>query len=87
MTALGITPAEPAFYLCVFALFLLALAINFVMIAGYSCYVERELLRQQGPHVLPPVLPSEFASAMLAVGVAFIYTRSGSPRSPCSASS
>ena len=42
------------------------------MIAGYGCYVERTTFASK-LQVLPPVLPSEFASAMLAVAVAFIY--------------
>ncbi|HEY0390698.1 MAG TPA: HD-GYP domain-containing protein [Solirubrobacterales bacterium] len=68
----GIAPSDWAFYLCVFGLFQLALAINFVMIAGYGCYVERATFTSK-LKVLPAVLPSEFASAMLAVAVAFIY--------------
>jgi putative nucleotidyltransferase with HDIG domain len=68
----GVTPSDWAFYLCVFGLFQLALAINFVMIAGYGCYVERSTFTSK-LKVLPAVLPSEFASAMLAVAVAFIY--------------
>src|SRR6185312_4053942 len=53
-------------------LFQIALAINFVMIAGYSAYIERATFKSK-LSVLPPVLPSEFASAMLAVAVVFIY--------------
>jgi putative nucleotidyltransferase with HDIG domain len=68
----GIEPFDWAFYLCVFGLFQLALALNFVMIAGYGCYVERSTFASK-LKVLPAVLPSEFASAMLAVAVAFIY--------------
>jgi putative nucleotidyltransferase with HDIG domain len=74
--ALGLSPAESWFYLCVFALFQLALAINFVMIASYGCYVERSSFSTK-LKVLPPVLPSEFASAMLAVAVAYIYYEIG----------
>jgi putative nucleotidyltransferase with HDIG domain len=74
--AFGLTPDDPYFYLCVFALFQLALAINFVMSAGYGCYVERTSIASK-LRVLPPVLPSEFASAMLAVAVAFIYNQIG----------
>jgi putative nucleotidyltransferase with HDIG domain len=70
--ATGLTAADPIFYVCIFGLFQVALALNFVMIASYGCYIEgvpfSEKLR-----VLPPVLPSEFASAMLAVAVAFIF--------------
>ncbi|HZK15037.1 MAG TPA: HD-GYP domain-containing protein [Solirubrobacterales bacterium] len=72
----GLTAADPYFYLCVFALFQLALAINFLMSAGYGCYVERTTFTSK-LRVLPPVLPSEFASAMLAVAVAFIYNEIG----------
>lgn len=65
-----------AFYLLVFVLFQFALAINFVIIAGYGAYVERVPFSQK-LRVLPPVLPSELASALLAVGVAFIYMQIG----------
>jgi putative nucleotidyltransferase with HDIG domain len=76
IAALGLVPAESWFYLCVFGLFQLALAINFVMIASYGCYVERSSFSTK-LRVLPPVLPSEFASAMLAVAVAYIYYEIG----------
>jgi putative nucleotidyltransferase with HDIG domain len=72
VAAIGLTTDDPSFYLLVFALFQFALAINFVMTAGYGCYVERVSFASK-LHVLPPVMPSEFASAMLAVAVAFIY--------------
>jgi putative nucleotidyltransferase with HDIG domain len=70
--AIGLTDSDPAFYVCVFGLFQVALAINFVMIASYGCYIERVPFSEK-LRVLPPVLPSEFASAMLAVAVAFIF--------------
>ncbi|HET7121430.1 MAG TPA: HD-GYP domain-containing protein [Solirubrobacterales bacterium] len=70
--ATGLTDSDPAFYICVFGLFQVALAINFLMIASYGCYVERVPFSEK-LRVLPPVLPSEFASAMLAVAVAFIF--------------
>src|SRR6201999_4537621 len=63
---------DAVFYLAVFVLFQVALAINFVMIAGYSAYIERATFTSK-LRLLPPVLPSEFASAMLAVAVVFIY--------------
>jgi putative nucleotidyltransferase with HDIG domain len=70
--ATGLTQDDAYFYLLVFALFQFSLAINFVLVAGYRAYVERTGFVAQ-LRVLPPVLPSEFASAMLAVAVAFIY--------------
>jgi len=70
--AAGLAQDDAYFYLLVFALFQFSLAINFVLVAGYRAYVERTRFSGQ-LRVLPPVLPSEFASAMLAVAVAFIY--------------
>ena len=70
--AAGLTQDDAYFYLLVFALFQFSLAINFVLVAGYRAYVEGTRFSGQ-LRVLPPVLPSEFASAMLAVAVAFIY--------------
>jgi putative nucleotidyltransferase with HDIG domain len=72
VVALELTSDDVAFYLLVFGLFQFSLLINFVLVAGYRAYVERASFSSQ-LHVLPPVLPSEFASAMLAVAVAFIY--------------
>jgi putative nucleotidyltransferase with HDIG domain len=70
--ATGVTPSDPVFYLLVFALFQFALALNFLLISAYHVYVGRATFGEQ-VRVLPAVLPSEFASAMLAVAVAFIY--------------
>lgn len=74
--AIEISPSEPAYYALVFALFQVALAINFLMIAGYGAYVERVRFSEK-LRVLPPVLPSEIASGMMAVGVAYIYDQVG----------
>jgi putative nucleotidyltransferase with HDIG domain len=70
--ATGLTASDPVFYLLVFALFQFALALNFLLIAAYHVYVRRATFGDQ-LRVLPAVMPSEFASAMLAVAVAFIY--------------
>jgi len=74
--AWGVGSGDPVFYLLIFTLFQFALAINFLMVAGYGSYVERTAFSVK-LRLLPPVLPSEFASAMLAVGVTFIYDQIG----------
>ncbi len=66
-----------AFYLLIFGVFVLALAIDFALIAGYSCYVERSNFTTKIRRALLPLLPSELASAMLAIGVAFAYVELG----------
>ena len=41
MDGAGITASEPLFYVSSSRVFLVALAINFTMIAAYACYLER----------------------------------------------
>jgi putative nucleotidyltransferase with HDIG domain len=77
MDATGAGQGDDAFYLLVFFLFVVALLIDFALIAVYSCYVERSRLSVKFRTVLAPVLPSELASAALAVGIAYLYIEVG----------
>ena len=62
-------------------MFLVALAINFLINAGYSCYIERARpLPTRCRKLVVPVLSSELAAALLAVGVAYLYHRVGHRR-------
>lgn len=73
----AISDSDPAFYGLVFAVFLVALAINFTMIASYACYRERASFYQKVRTALLPLLPSELAAALMAVGVAYVYVSVG----------
>jgi putative nucleotidyltransferase with HDIG domain len=75
--ATGIGSSEPAFYVFVFGAFLAALAMNFTMIAVDACYLERSSFIEKVRTVMIPLLPSELAAALMAVGVAFIYIQIG----------
>jgi len=75
--ATGLTPDDGPFYLLVLGLFALSLLLNFILIAGYSCYVERSSFVAKTAKVLFPVFASEIAAATMAVGVAFLYHRIG----------
>jgi len=72
-----ISTSDAAFYFLVFAAFLFALAINFTMIAGYGCYLERSSFVEKVRTALVPLLPSELAAALMAVGVAYLYIHVG----------
>jgi putative nucleotidyltransferase with HDIG domain len=72
-----ITASEPMFYVLVFATFLLALALNFSMIAADACYVWRTSFWGRVRTALIPLLPSELAAALMAVGVAYFYVQIG----------
>ena len=45
----GIELGDLGFYLLIVGVFVVALAIDFILIAGYSCYVERSSFASQGP--------------------------------------
>jgi putative nucleotidyltransferase with HDIG domain len=73
----GISSSEPIFYVLVFGVFLAALAMNFTMIATDACYLERSSFLDKVRTALIPLLPSELAAALMAVGVAFLYNEIG----------
>jgi putative nucleotidyltransferase with HDIG domain len=73
----SVSRTEPAFYALIFAVFLLALAINFAMIASYSCYLDRSSFWLKVRTALIPLLPSELAAALMACGIAYLYVQVG----------
>jgi putative nucleotidyltransferase with HDIG domain len=79
VASLGIGGTDPAYYLLILALFAVALAIDFLMIAGYSAYVERSSFVSKLRRTHLPVWSSEIASALLACGVAWAYIELGDP--------
>jgi putative nucleotidyltransferase with HDIG domain len=77
LASTGLGQGDPGFYGLVFGIFLLALAINFTMIAIYACYLERTSFVAKVRTALVPLLPSELAAALMAVGVAYLYHAAG----------
>jgi len=77
LASTGLGQSDPGFYGLVFGIFLLALAINFAMIATYACYLERASFVAKVRTALVPLLPSELAAALMAVGVAYLYHAAG----------
>jgi putative nucleotidyltransferase with HDIG domain len=73
----SVATGSAAFYVLIAGVFVLGLAIDFALIAGYSCYEERSSFLTKIRRALLPLLPSELASAMLAIGVAFAYVQVG----------
>ena len=47
------------------------------MIGAYTCYLERSSFAEKVRTALIPLLPSEMAAALMAVGVAFLYVQIG----------
>jgi putative nucleotidyltransferase with HDIG domain len=74
---LGLNPSDAEYYLLVFALFFVSLALNFAWVAAYSSHMTGEPLVQMTKRVLPPVLPSEVVSAVFAIGLVKFYDSVG----------
>ncbi len=75
--ATGITASDPTFYLLVFGVFLMALTINFAMLAGDTRYMGESSFTEELRTEMAPLLPSLLAAALMVVGVTFIYERIG----------
>jgi putative nucleotidyltransferase with HDIG domain len=76
-TGLDIETGTGPFYLLIFGVFVQALLIDFSLIAGYMSYTERSSFAAKFGRGLFPLLPSELASAMLAIGAAIAYVELG----------
>ncbi|HMJ73785.1 MAG TPA: HD-GYP domain-containing protein [Solirubrobacterales bacterium] len=77
ISSAGITATDPAFFVLVFGAFALGIAMNFLMIGTYTCYLERSSFVEKVRTAMIPLLPSELAAALMAVGVAFLYVQIG----------
>ncbi len=68
----------PGAYILVFIVFVLALALNFLMIAGYQCWLDGSSLRRRAEEALTPILASQLFSALLTVAAVYIVVNAGS---------
>jgi diguanylate cyclase (GGDEF)-like protein len=66
-----VSSTSPARYLLVFATYLVTLAVNFLLVAGYRCYLERSSLLAKTKATLVPVLSAELVTALLTLVGAF----------------
>jgi putative nucleotidyltransferase with HDIG domain len=73
----GLTDADAGFYALVFGIFLLSLAINFFLLALDARVKKGRSILGQVRSALIPLLPSELMAALMAVGVAFLYSQVG----------
>jgi diguanylate cyclase (GGDEF)-like protein len=70
-------PNHAGYYLLVFATFVLALAINFALSAGYMCWLDGAPLQEKVRESLMPLLSAELFSALLTVAAAYLTHRLG----------
>ncbi|HYZ27812.1 MAG TPA: HD domain-containing phosphohydrolase [Thermoleophilaceae bacterium] len=75
--ALGATADDPGYYALVGGVFFFALGVNFLLIAGYGCYLDRTSLREKAKRALAPALGWDLVAAALAVSMAYAYHQLG----------
>jgi putative nucleotidyltransferase with HDIG domain len=75
--ALGVTASDPGYYALIAGVFFFALAINFIAIAGYGCYLDGGSLRDRAERALAPVLGWDLVSAALAASMVYSYKQIG----------
>jgi len=73
----NVRPNAPGYYLLVFAAFVFAMALNFVMVAGYQSYLDRSSLIHKTREVLAPILAAELFSALLTVAAVYVAVQLG----------
>ncbi len=76
-SAAHLGPEAADYYLLVFATFVVALAFNFLLSAGYMCWLEGASLGQKVRESLVPLLSAELFSALLTVAAVYLTHRLG----------
>src|SRR4051812_13183998 len=71
--ATGAEPDAPIYYALVAATFFFALAVNFLVIAGYNSHLDGTSLLAKTRRALVPVLQWDLVAAALAVAMAYAY--------------
>ena len=61
----------------VFATFVVSLGVNYVMVAGYQCYLDRTSFIETTREALAPLLAAQLFSALLTMAAAFVAARLG----------
>src|SRR3954447_3356141 len=75
--ALGVSASDPAYYALVAGVFFFALGVNFLVVAGYGCYLDHSSLREKAARALAPVLGWDLVAAALAVSMVYAYEQIG----------
>ncbi len=73
----GLGPRAAAYYLVVFLTFVLALAVNFVGVFAYRCYMEGSSLKHAVREAVMPILSAELFSALLTMAATYVAVQAG----------
>ncbi len=70
-------PHEIDYYALAFATFMALELLNFILVVGYQCYLDRSSLASKFADVLLPLLPAELFSVALTVATLFVTVEVG----------
>jgi diguanylate cyclase (GGDEF)-like protein len=70
-------PDHVGYYLLVFAAFVIALALNFLLCAGYTCWLDGVSLAHKAREALIPLLSAELFSALMTIAATWVTHRLG----------
>jgi diguanylate cyclase (GGDEF)-like protein len=73
----GVGPKSVAYYLLVFAAFMLAMTLNFLLVVGYQCYLDGSSLARRMHEALAPIMAGELFSALLTLVAVYVDVRVG----------
>jgi len=73
----GLGPDVLAYYLVVFAAFVLALCVNFLGVFGFRCYLDGSSLAQKAREAVIPIMSAQLFSALLTMAAAYMAVESG----------
>jgi diguanylate cyclase (GGDEF)-like protein len=75
--SLHVGPNDVAYYFLILPTFVVGLLVNFLVLAGQKCYIERSSILQKTHEVLLPVLAAELFSAVLLAAALFFVVKTG----------
>jgi diguanylate cyclase (GGDEF)-like protein len=75
--AAGVDHHEVWYYALVVATYLVTLAVNFVIAAGYASYVEHSPLAEVAAKTLVPTLPAELVCGLMTAAAVYLTTQVG----------
>jgi hypothetical protein len=73
----GLGPRTLAYYLIVFAAFVLALVVNFLGVFGFRSYLDGSSMLDNARMAVLPVMPAELFSALLTMAVVYVAVLAG----------
>jgi diguanylate cyclase (GGDEF)-like protein len=73
----GLGSGAAAYYLVVFATFVVALAVNFFGVFAFRCHLDGSSLAEKARIAVIPIMPAELFSALLTMAVVFVAVAAG----------